>query len=298
MIKSLAYVGFTSPNAPEWEKFGPDILGLEVASPGADGSVRLRMDNAPWRISVRPATDNGIDFVGWEIEDDAAAAEVSDRLSAAGYLVQTGDAELRNDRGVRGLIWFVDRAGIRHELGFGRVETDVFRPGREGFEFVTGDGGLGHIVLLVPDLGIATELFEDILGLRPSDTIDEGMHVRFYHCNSRHHSLALTALPQMAGVHHLMLEVPDIDQVGMAYDLASEAGCQFPMSLGRHTNDQMTSFYVRTPSGFEVEYGTGGLLIDQDEPWPVGHYDAMSLWGHKPPVEPLFPEILYPVEPT
>jgi hypothetical protein len=66
------------------------------------------------------------------------------------------------------------------------------------------------------------------------------------------------------------------------------------MSLGRHTNDRMTSFYVRTPSGFEIEYGAGGRLIDMTEPWMPGHYDAMSFWGHKPPAEPLLPGILHP----
>ena len=33
-------------------------------------------------------------------------------------------------------------------------------------------------------------------------------------------------------------------------------------TLGRHMNDQMVSFYVRTPGGFDVEYGTDGRLVD------------------------------------
>jgi hypothetical protein len=66
------------------------------------------------------------------------------------------------------------------------------------------------------------------------------------------------------------------------------------MSLGRHTNDLMTSFYVRTPSGFEIEYGTGGRVVD-DETWEVVPYDAQSIWGHQPPASgPLFPSILRP----
>jgi len=70
------------------------------------------------------------------------------------------------------------------------------------------------------------------------------------------------------------------------------------MSLGRHTNDHMTSFYVRTPSGFEIEYGTGGRLID-DATWEVGTFDAQSFWGHKPPADgPLFPAIIRPFEPA
>ena len=54
----------------------------------------------------------------------------------------------------------------------------------------------------------------------------------------------------------------------------------------------MTSFYVRTPSGFEIEYGTGGRLMDMDKEEAPGQYDALSIWGHKPPAEPLPPGIL------
>jgi hypothetical protein len=67
------------------------------------------------------------------------------------------------------------------------------------------------------------------------------------------------------------------------------------MSLGRHTNDLMTSFYVRTPSGFEIEYGYGGVLIEDEASWQVDTYDAISLWGHKPPSEPLLPGVLHPL---
>src|SRR5205807_1878480 len=93
--------------------------------------------------------------------------------------------------------------------------------------------------------------------------------------------------------HHVMLEVADVDDVGRAYDLVNTLGYKVAMSLGRHTNDHMTSFYVRTPSGFEIEYGAGGRLIDMTQPWTPSHYDAMSFWGHKPPTEPLLPGILH-----
>ena len=68
------------------------------------------------------------------------------------------------------------------------------------------------------------------------------------------------------------------------------------MGVGKHPNDEMTSFYVRTPSGFEIEYGTGGVEIPMDREWPVGQFHALSIWGHKPPVEPLMPGIIEPLE--
>ena len=104
-------------------------------------------------------------------------------------------------------------------------------------------------------------------------------------------------MPGIVAVHHLMLEVGSIDDVGSGLDTVNERGLPLAISLGRHTNDLMTSFYIRTPSGFEIEYGTGGRLVD-DETWEIDEYDTQSLSGHKPPAEPLFPKILAPFAPA
>ena len=52
------------------------------------------------------------------------------------------------------------------------------------------------------------------------------------------------------------------------------------MTLGRHTNDFMTSFYAKTPSSFMVECGWGGRELGAD--WqPVEMHHGPSLWGHE-----------------
>ncbi|HUO36616.1 MAG TPA: VOC family protein, partial [Mycobacterium sp.] len=208
--------------------------------------------------------------------------------------VHHDDGTLAAQRMVSSLAWLRDSFGFRHELIHGlATEPGSFSAGRPGVQFVTGDEGLGHAVLIVPDWDAATHLFIDVLGFHVSDDIEAGIKVRFLHCNPRHHSLAFSALPGMAGFHHLMLEVTDPQHVRQAYQLVQERGLPVAMTLGKHTNDEMFSFYVRTPSGFEIEYGAGGRVIDLSQPWPVGHYDAMSSWGHQPPTPPLFPGILH-----
>ena len=139
-----------------------------------------------------------------------------------------------------------------------------------------------------------------MLGFRISDSVESGLSLRFLHCAghaARHHTVALASVPGMVGMHHLMLEVRSLDDVGTALDVVNERQLPLAMTLGRHTNDLMTSFYVRTPSGFEIEYGTGGLVVD-DDTWEVGEHHAQSIWGHKPPAEPLFPGILGPFQPA
>lgn len=281
MISALSYIGFRSPHAADWATFGPEVLGAELAEPGAHGSVRLRVDDAEARIEVGPGDREELAHLGWDVGDADGLAAARRRLDAAGVAV-FDDPAAAAERHVDALAAFADPFGFRHELTYGLANGGPFVPGRPITGFVTGDGGLGHVVLVVPDLEVGRSFYCDVLGFKVSDTIDAGAPITFLHCNSRHHTLAIAGGRGFVGLHHLMLEVGSLDDVGAALDIAVERELPLAMGLGRHTNDLMTSFYVRTPSGFEIEYGTGGRLVD-DATWIVGAYDAQSLWGHRPP---------------
>ncbi len=300
MVRNLSYIGFTSPAAEEWRTFGPEVLGCQLADDGPDGAVRLRVDEAVARITVHPGQANDVAYLGWDVGDDAGLDEAAGRVEAEGIEVHRDD-DLAKERHVAAVVWFTDPFGFRHELSHGLEQGGPFEPGRPLSGFLTGEQGLGHAVLIVPDLDEGARFYGDVLGFRLSDTIEAGFTLRFFHCPgraARHHALAIASVPGMVGMHHLMLEVGSIDDVGTALDIINAREIPLAMSLGRHTNDLMTSFYVRTPSGFEVEYGTGGALVD-DETWEVGAHDAMSIWGHKPPASgPLLPGVLRPHQPA
>jgi 3,4-dihydroxy-9,10-secoandrosta-1,3,5(10)-triene-9,17-dione 4,5-dioxygenase len=298
MIHNLAYIGFASPAADEWRSFGPDVLAAELAPDGPDGAIRLRVDDAAWRIAIRSADTNDLDYLGWDVGNAAGLDELVEKVTASGRDPIADDA-LAELRQVAAAAWFVDPFGFRHELTYGLATGQGFQPSRPMSGFVTGDQGVGHVVLIVPDLEAGERFYTDVLGLKASDSI--GDYLRFLHCpgaSARHHTLALAGIPGMVGMHHLMLEVGSIDDVGTALDIVNERQIPLAAGLGRHTNDLMTSFYVRTPSGFEIEYGTGGILID-DATWTVGAHTATSVWGHKEPASgPLIPQIIRPVEPA
>ena len=295
MIQSLSYVGFVSPNVDAWPEFASSILGTEVAERGPDGAVRLRVDDAAARIFIHPGERNDLAYIGWAVSGPAPLEAAVSRMNSNGLTVHRGDAELAKLRAVADIAWFVDPFGFRHELSWGlTMRPGSFRPGRPMSGFVTGAGGLGHIVLLLPDLVRGERFLTDVLGLKLSDRIEGGMTLRFFHCNQRHHSLAFAAAPGVVGMHHLMLEVKSLDDVGTALDLCVERGIPLAMGLGHHTNDEMTSFYVRTPSGFEIEYGWGGLLVEDEDNWVVRSYDSGSVWGHKRPPQAPPPGIIRP----
>lgn len=298
MIQSLGYAAFSSPTHEEWLDWGPRYLGLEVADTrGTDGAVRLRVDDAAWRLAIHPGERDDLLYIGWTVESPQALAALEQRLRTVGVEV-TRETHLAAERGVVELISFEDPFGLRNEAAWGlTTHPGTFRPGRPMSGFVTGDGGLGHIVLITPSLELSEAFYCDLLGFALTDEIQPvgGPRIHFYHCNSRHHSLAMAEVPGITGVQHLMLETRSLDDVGTALDLLKADGHTIQMDMGTHTNDHMTSFYVRTPAAFDIEYGWGGLLVDHEHSRPH-RYEAVSIWGHKnesgqlPP-----PAIIHPV---
>ena len=146
--------------------------------------------------------------------------------------------------------------------------------------------GMGHVLVNVRDCAATERFYRDVLGFRLSDYIDtefmgNPLHAVFLHVNPRHHSLAFASLGMPKRPHHLMLEANAIDDVGATYYRAQDLGVPIALTLGRHPNDGMISFYGVTPSGFLFELGVDGREVD-DRTWEVKTYHAVSDWGHRP----------------
>lgn len=285
-ITSLGYVKVESPASRSWAQFGPEPLGM-ATSPGPvddPDSVTLTVDDRPSRLVVSPGPRDRLAAVGWEVANKFQFHQAIDDLSVAGIDVERCSEQHCAGSQVRDAFTFLDPAGLRHEIFWGqRVVPGSFLPGRPMSGFVTGTQGLGHVVLIVPDLAESTKFFETTMGFAPSDEIDlDGLRVCFFHTNSRHHSLPLAEMPGFRGLHHIMVQTRALDDVGVAYDLCRRDGIPLSKTLGRHTNDHMVSFYLRTPSGFDLEYGWGATTIDDPESWAVTYMDTGSIWGHHP----------------
>lgn len=110
-----------------------------------------------------------------------------------------------------------------------------------------------------------------------------GIESRSADLGSRHHALAVARNSSFTGLHHLMLEVGDINDVGTAYDICQDRKLPIRTGIGRHTNDQVVSFYATAPTLFHIEYGYGGIQVD--ESWMPKTYTQNSVWGHRPPAD-------------
>ena len=289
-IASLGYLRIESADAGGWREFGVKMLGM-VEGRGPDpGVVYLRMDDFPARLVIVAGERDRLLASGWEVADEAALDRVGRALDAAGVAVKAGTAAELTDRRVGGMLRFDDPAGNALEVFCGAALEHRPAVGPYGNRFVTGDLGLGHVVLPVAEEEPALRFYTDVLGFRLRDSIrmapelfgrpaGPALWMRFLGCNPRHHSLALAPFPAQAGIVHLMIEVAALDDVGRAMDRCTRRGATVSGTLGRHANDLMVSFYVRTPGGFDIEYGTGGRVVD-DATWVSRETTAVSLWGH------------------
>ncbi len=253
------------------------IFGFE----GATSPPTFRMDHRKQRIVIDRAAPEGSRFFGWEVADAAALDELAARLEQASVAVTAEPQALADARLVRGLISFHDPEGNRLEAFYGaEIDATPFIPGRAISGFRTGPLGLGHAVLTVERIDPMMAFYVDVLGFGLSDYILKPFRAYFFHVNPRHHSLALIETGK-SGMHHLMVEMFSLDDVGQAYDVALSQPDRIGTSLGRHTNDFMTSFYARTPSSFMIECGWGGREIDPATWQPYEMQDGPSLWGHE-----------------
>jgi 2,3-dihydroxybiphenyl 1,2-dioxygenase len=279
-VKALGYAGFGSASLDDWRQFGTGLVGLQAVEHG-NSLLAFRMDDRKQRIVIDRSMPEGARFFGWEVTDAAALDALATRLDKAGVDVVAEPRALADARRVTGLISFCDPAGNRLEAFYGaEIDDTPFRPGRSISGFRTGAQGLGHAVLTVENIDAMMPFYVDLLGFGLSDYMQKPFRAYFFHVNGRHHSLALIETGRN-GMHHLMVELFSLDDVGQSYDVALSEEGRVNVTLGRHTNDLMTSFYAKTPSSFMIECGWGGREINPATWKPVEMTDGPSLWGHE-----------------
>lgn len=294
-VASLGYIVAETRDLAAWAAFGADVLGVMAAPSPRDDVLLLRIDDRPFRIWVEKGERDAFAMPGWEFATEAELDVALERLRAAGRPVEMLDVMTARARCVAKLARSSDPEGHPFELFCGRfLDYTPFASPAGVSRFVTGlngDMGMGHVVLTAPKFEETYQFYKNVLGFGDTDfgrfylagggPEDKGIGFAFMHArNRRHHSLALGEMPESPnGAVHIMLEVGTVDDVGRAYDRAQKHGAHISATPGRHVNDKMFSFYVRSPSGFDIEYGCHGLEIDPAT-WVPTTSMTVSDWGH------------------
>lgn len=283
-VISLGYLHLRTPNLDAWQTFATQVLGLMPASGPDPEAQYYRWDDRPYRLVLAPGDEHSVSAIGFEVADDRHLRSVVRTLESADVAVTIGSGDDAARRLVSGVASFTDAAGAPIEIFHGPILSHELLNTPLVSGFVTGEMGLGHVVIKVPDLDESIAFYRDHLDFHLRNTwYFGGMSMAFLGCNPRHHSLAFgCGLPSPRLLTHFMVEMATIDDVGRAQDRCLDHGIPVVMGLGRHTNDHMISFYCQTPDGFMVEAGWGGLQID--DPSTTGTYQITrpSFWGHRP----------------
>jgi 2,3-dihydroxybiphenyl 1,2-dioxygenase len=289
LVDSLAYVGATTSNIDEWQKYGEQILGLERSSDSDRNLLYLRADERHYRLSVHAGDRDDVSHVGWQVGSAEAMQTVAEALTKNGIDVHSATPEEKSDRRVLDCIYFIcPYTEVRMEICWGHQEIFLprFRPPRNLTGFETGSGGMGHVVLYTANVMAASEFYRDVLGFGITDlTIPPGSRDplgAFLHCNARHHSLAFFGIPEAPRrLQHLMLQTTSLDDVGTTYDLCRDHSLT-TTSIGRHYNDRAVSFYFKNPSGWHFEFAWDPREIDPAA-WMTEYYAPGGpgvAWGH------------------
>lgn len=288
-ISSLGYVRIRATDLDAWRKFAFETIGFAEGSGPETDALYLRLDERIGRIVVLPGDVDRVEAVGWEVRDHLGLQRVQAAVEAAGLATKPLTQEESDTRRVEAGIAFEAPGGTPLEIFHGPALDHSPVATKFGNGFVAGALGLGHVVVPVSDLDGAHNFYAETLGFLPRGAFrlpapaELGpIRLRFMGVNARHHSLALLPSQDLKApaLVHIMVECETLDEVGRALDRVLEAGYHLSSTLGRHTNDKMVSFYVRTPGGWDLEVGCAGMLVDESS-YTAEEITADSYWGHK-----------------
>ena len=226
----LAYLGVEVADPTAFGTFLADVVGLVPGDTTTDGAPTWRNDDRAQRIIVHEGPANDAIFIGFEAVSAGAFDRAVER-ARTGETVTDGTAADLAARRVERLVRIEAPWGVPVEIVHGLATAgDAFaspRPGRVPHE---GPG--------VRSRGVPHHRPRQRRPLRPRGDRPRAvgldgdrprrypLTVRFYHCNLRHHSLAIGSLPieLLQKLHHVMLETVSQDNVGLAFDRAFKAG--------------------------------------------------------------------------
>jgi hypothetical protein len=266
-----AYIVLESSNPAAVNKYLGGVIGLMPGQPTPGGASTWRADGRAQRVVLAQGSANDATCIGFEVASRAALDAAVLRLRKLGLEPVPGTDAQNKERRVKGMVRVPAPWGVEVELVLGLEDAATpFASAVYPNGFVTGNQGFGHFVFALAgtDVYEASRKFAlEGLGLKLSDTLRLPMgpvelKVSFFHCNARHHSLALAQIP--------------------AYERALAAGTPLANMIGQHENDGMVSFYSIGPDGWQVEVGATGRQITDN--WDdVREYNRISIWGHQPP---------------
>jgi catechol 2,3-dioxygenase-like lactoylglutathione lyase family enzyme len=274
----LAGVTVGVPDPQATAAFLAEGLGFATRA-GDDGRVLVACegdygDRGQDAITLERADRTAMIELAFEVADDYDFDALAERLRAAGI-------EARDRPG--GGLSFADAGGnpLACVPASGRADRkpphDPLRPRR-----------LGHANLKVPHPPAAAAFYADVLGMRLSEQIGEGLY--FLRIATEHHNIGLRG-GDRAELHHLGFEVAGWNVYQPILDRLAELGHTVEYGPGRHRPGNNIFTYLCDPSsGLRLELFADMAHIPDETVhvparWQAGDRMTRTInrWGPTPP---------------
>lgn len=269
-ISHVMSVSLAVPDVDAATVFYRDLWQLELvdrdderryfaAGCAEDHILRIRHDDTP-----------RVDLVTFAVDSPEGVDTVIERVGRAegGRVVEEPGA--RQDRGGGYAARFFDVDGRLVELA-----ADVaLRPFREVEEGESRPRHISHVVFNTPDIQRTRRWYEQVLGFRVSDWVQD--FFCFLRTGKTHHILAF-AQSNHASLNHVSFELRGLDEFMRGTGRLTRHGVRPVWGPGRHGAGDNTFSYFREPAaGFVMEYTTALQLVDEAHGW------TPKVWGTSP----------------
>lgn len=288
----MGYAVIESNKLQEWKTFLQQGLGLHLnADEKLINELSFRMDDHAKRLMVQKGSSEDFIALGWQVKDQKTLDIILGRLAERDIAVEKSTLAEAEQRGVK-QFWRI--------VGPKKQNIELFVVAKLSDEplnmltssFVTGDAGMGHVAITSRKPVKMQRFWQEIFDARVSDFIEQvisgvTLDITFLRLNERHHSVAIATTREVAldpirtKVQHMNLQGASLDDLSNAFQRCKQLGYEMAHEIGQHPNDKELSFYVISPSGFEIELGWAPLVVDE-KTWQTTKYFAISSWGHKP----------------
>lgn len=268
--KRLRHVTFATANIEQQVEYYQGIIGLGIVERQAH-RVLFASEAGELTLVLQQAAASGCAGMAFEIGPGAELGDVGRQLEAAGI-----KSEIRSDQlpGIARTLVFTDIDGRRIEL-FSQWQFTV--PDEQARGIVVNK--LGHMALYAPDPHQTAKFYEDVLGFRDSDRIEENFV--FMRCGFDHHALNF-ARGNDVRLHHMAFELRDASHMQQACDLLGRRKINLLWGPVRHGPGHNIATYHRNPDGYLVElFYDMDRMVDEE----LGYYEPRP-WHRDRPQRP------------
>ncbi|GHO97558.1 3,4-dihydroxyphenylacetate 2,3-dioxygenase [Reticulibacter mediterranei] len=290
-IAKLGYAGFNTPNVEAMLAYYTNVIGFTLVERGGDGSAYLRSVLDHHTLALYPAQENGLRHIGFQIGAGQTLKEAAEQLREQGITVETqSDAQ----PGIAEQLQFKDPSDTTIHL------YETMEQVHDNFpEAGIVPEKLGHVALAVHDVQKSADFYQNVLGFRVSDWIED--FFVFMRCGPDHHTMNFLRT-KYRKMHHIAFQLKDWAHVQRACDHLYKHNIPLVWGPGRHGVGHNIFTYHHDPDGQTVELFTElDIMLNEDlgyfEPrpwhgefpqkpkvWKADLY-ATNHWGAMPPPE-------------